>query len=353
MKKGVTIYKIAEEAGVSPATVSRVLTGNSKVSPEKLERVNELIEKYNFTPNALAKGLSESHSKTIGMICADISNPYYSSLFIACEKESYKQGYNLSLYSTFSQSEFELRNLIKLYEQRAEAIIVVGGQIDRLHPDPAVKQEIEKLSKAIPVIITAEIDYGKAVAVRINQERAMEEAVGYLLSLGHKHIVNIPGHPGVLSTVVKNRIFIEKMKAGGGVLNDRSIVSDLFSDHYTFESGIEAMNRILSYENRPTAVICTNDMCAAGVLRVLQERGIRVPNEISIVSFDDTYLSDMLTPRVTSVGYNYDTFAQNLVETAINLIENKPFERKSEMLPHIEVKESCKPLCETVSINEK
>lgn len=342
LKKAVTIYRIAEEAGVSPATVSRVLTGNSRVSPDKLERVRKLIAKYDFSPNAMAKGLSESRSKTIGMISADISNPFYSALFLACEREAYNRQYNLSLYSTFSEVAFELSNLEKLRQQRAEAIIICGGQIDQIHPSPEVEQEIRRMAKIVPVILTSESTYGSSHTVAIDQAKAMGEALDYLLALGHRHIVHMAGHPNVISTGIKNKVFFEKMHGAGGILDENSIVNPAVSQYYSFESGVETMREILNRENRPTAVICTNDICAAGALRAITEQGLQAPRDISILGFDDTFISDITTPKITTVGYDYEAYAKMLVNTAIGYIENTEVETGLQVIPKLVIKESCK-----------
>lgn len=115
-RKNITIYDIAKEAGVSPATVSRILTGSTSVRQEKRDRVNKLIEKYNFSPNAMARALSETRTKVIGMVMADTSNPYYNSVFAACGNEAYQRGYVTMLFNTYSRAEMEVSALTKLRE---------------------------------------------------------------------------------------------------------------------------------------------------------------------------------------------------------------------------------------------
>ena len=137
MKKNITIYDIAREAGVSPATVSRILTGATAVSPGKRERVMALIEKYQFRPNALARALTENRSRLIGMVVADSGNPYYISVFTAIENEAFKRGYATLMMNTHSTPAFEIAMLTKLRELQPDAIIVCGGRIDLEEPDPA------------------------------------------------------------------------------------------------------------------------------------------------------------------------------------------------------------------------
>ena len=130
--KNVTIYDIAKESGVSPATVSRVLTNNAKVSEEKRERVQQVIDKYNFKPNVLAKELSNARRQVIGMITADIRNPFYSELFVACEEVADQRGYTLLVCDGFSDRSREKRQLTKLANEKVDAVIQIGGAVDDL-----------------------------------------------------------------------------------------------------------------------------------------------------------------------------------------------------------------------------
>ena len=130
--KSITIYDIAEEAGVSASTVSRVLNGSASVRKEKKDRIQSIIDKYNFKPNALAKGLSDTATKTIGIIAADVRNPYYSALFVACEIAAEKAGYSVGLANSLGVKEREQSQLDLLLQQKVDAIIQMGGRVDDL-----------------------------------------------------------------------------------------------------------------------------------------------------------------------------------------------------------------------------
>ena len=135
-KKNVTIYDIAREAQVSPATVSRILTGTTAVREEKRRRVMEIIEKYDFHPNAYARALTENRNKTIAMVVAHSDNSYYSSVFAACQAEAYRRGYVLLLMDTSSRPENEVSVMTRIRELRPEAMILCGGRIDLEKQDP-------------------------------------------------------------------------------------------------------------------------------------------------------------------------------------------------------------------------
>lgn len=191
--KKITIYDIAREAGVSPATVSRVLTGNAGVRSDKYEAVQALISKYNFRPNALARGLSETRRKVIGIIMADVRNAYYANLFFACEQAARKAGYSLLLENSLGQQEIEEAQLGLMEEQRVDAIILVGGRADDLHSNEAFVEKVNQVSNSIPIILTGKLDGTSCYQVRIDAIKTMDLVMEHLLDLGHEDIALLGG----------------------------------------------------------------------------------------------------------------------------------------------------------------
>ena len=136
MGSELNIYKIAQEAGVSPATVSRVMTKNARVSEEKRARVEAVIRKYEYRPNALAQGLIKTKTNVIGVLAADLVNPYYSSMVENCEKEIIARGYVPMICGTLSNPDLEVEYIQKMFDMRMDAIIVIGGKSDSLVTEP-------------------------------------------------------------------------------------------------------------------------------------------------------------------------------------------------------------------------
>ena len=136
-KKHVTIYDVAREAGVSPATVSRILTGTARVRSVKRERVLEVIRQMKFQPNAFARALSENRNRMIGIMVAHTGNSYYNSLFAACQSEAYRRGYVSMVMNTYSRPQYEESVMMRMQEMRPEAVIIAGGRVDLEVPDPA------------------------------------------------------------------------------------------------------------------------------------------------------------------------------------------------------------------------
>ena len=319
--KSITIYDIAREAGVSPSTVSRVLTNNANVKPEKKERILELIEKYNFKPNAMARGLSENKSKVIGIVVADIRNPFYSQMYVACEEAAETLGYTVFLADSHSDINREIEILDRLSNQRAEAVILIGGSVDQIDIDPSFYAKIKEISKTTPIVTSTHVlEADNCFAIRIDESRCMTLLLQHLIDLGHSNIAVVGGREAVSSTAEKLAQFRSLMN-----LYQLPIDEEMVSKNgsYDPENGYADMNKLFDANKKPTAVIAINDATAIGVMQSIREHGLRIPEDISVVGYDNTIYSKMANPRLTSIDYDYDTYGRKLVEMAVAAISGK------------------------------
>ncbi len=337
--KAITIYDIAREAGVSPATVSRVLTNRAKVSSEKRDSVLRAIEKYNFRPNTFARGLAETKSKTIGLLVADVRNPYYASMFVACEMAARMEGYSVILYNFLGDVELEEELLGRLLEQRVDAIILLGGHVDELVSNTGYVEAVNNVMATTPVLITGKLDGTQCSAVRIDAMKSMELVLEHLFSLHHEKIAVVGGRMDVLSTYEKILKLKQCLKEKG-IEFDPALIGEN-GGHYDFEAGYRQMNSLLEKGIRLTAVIAINDFAALGVIRSIHEHGLKIPDDISLVSYDNTYMAEAVEPKLTSVDYNYEEYGKTLVRTAIKLVEGMGDVQRVQMVePRLVVRES-------------
>lgn len=343
--KVITIYDIAKEAGVSPATVSRVLTNNANVRPQKKEIVQRIIDKYNFKPNALARGLSDTKSKIIGIIEADVRNPFYAEVFVACEQAARKAGYTVLLCNSLGEQAMEEQQLEKLEEQRVDAIIQLGGRADDLQSNISYVERVNQLTNTIPVIISGKLDGTDCYEVRIDARHAIDLLMKHLISLHHKKIAIVGGRPDVVSTFEKVQRY-KQLLAKYEISYEAICVEE--EGGYDYETGYRIMNQILNHEREgisevPTGVIAINDFCAMGVVRSIIEHDLKIPEDISVVSYDNTYVANLMMPQLTSVDYNYEEFGEKLVNTAIAAIEGRVQERRQYVGSSLAVRESSGP----------
>ncbi|SHN52925.1 LacI family transcriptional regulator [Butyrivibrio hungatei DSM 14810] len=335
----ITIYDIAAEAGVSASTVSRVLTGSASVRKEKKEKIQKIIEKYNFKPNALAKGLSDTATKNIGIIAADVRNPYYSALFVSCEIAAEKAGYSVGLVNSLGFSEREKNELDVLLQQRVDAIIQMGGSVDDLITDDSYAEKVRGICDNTPVIVTGKLDKTPAHSVVIDESRAMNLVMEHLIGLGHKKIALVGGEMRVASTFNKYKMYQEILRKYGIEERGEYVVNGTYDP----ETGYDATNKILSLDDRPTAIIAINDFAASGALRSIREHKLHIPEDISVVSFDNTYIADLTVPKLTSVDYDYVAYGKLLIDTAIRAAEGKEVEKIQKIDPRLVLRESSGP----------
>lgn len=312
--KNITIYDLAKEAGVSPATVSRILTGSTTVSEEKRQKVRELIEKYDFVPNAIARGLTAAASRTIGLLVPDVMNPYYNTVFSVCCDEAYTRGYSVVLLNTFSDPVREKENLAKLLEQRVDAVIICGGRADLATPIKEEVESVEMINRRCRIVVASHSPFSHAAGVCIDHRACMDMALDHLLSLGHRDIGFVYAGPQYIGTKWKLERLMERFEACGIPFRKEWMIE---MDTYQHTGARKAACAIAELRHRPTAVIALNDVIAAGLLQGFREKQIDVPGDLSVIGFDNSMLTTMVSPTLTSVGYDYNAFGKTLVEYAV------------------------------------
>lgn len=325
-KKEITIYDIAREAGVSAATVSRVLTNKANVRPEKKEKVEELIRKYNFRPNALARSLSDTKSKVIGIIAADVRNPFYASIFVACETAANERGYTVLLCNSLGQKSNEIKQLEMLKQHRVDVIIQFGGRADDLTSDKEYVKKVNEITKTIPMVVTGKLDNTPCFMVQVDAMKAADLLLKYLIGMGHRNIALIGGRQDVVSTHLKYEQYVKVMNENGIDINPAFIAEGDYNDIV----GYRKMEEMIKSGTIPSAVIAINDLTAAGIIRCLKDNNLRIPEDISVVSYDNVFIADLMQPSLTTIDYNYEEFGIRLVETAIAAVngENVPLLQK-------------------------
>ena len=324
-KRSVTIYDIAREAGVSPATVSRILTGTASVREEKRQRVLEIIDRYDYTPNAYARALTENRNRTIGMVVAHTGNSYYNSVFAACESEAYRRGYVTMLMDTSSQPENEVSVLNRIRELRPEALILCGGRIDLEVPDTRFMELLKMTRKYTRVVVGSRSPMDGIPGIYVDHRASMNLGVRYLAGLGHREIGFVYTGSQFYGTVERLDEFRKVMAELKLPLREEFLIH---AEDYTIEAGARAARKVARMERKPTALLGMNDMVSVGLLQGLHAAAINVPGEISVLGFDDTFVTDITTPRLSSVGYDYRSYGAMLVETAVGEEQDWPANRQ-------------------------
>jgi len=324
MKKSATLKNIAIKAGVSIPTVSRVLNGKSKryrISEETKELILKVAKELNYSPNQLARGLRLKRTNTIGYITPDISNPFFSNIARVVEKYARKLGYSIILCDSEEDTDIEKDSIQLLIDRKIDGLII-----------SPVGQSIEHLKdKNIPIVLIdryfPELDFPYVTS---DNYKGAFEATAYLLECGHTRIAYIQGLKNTSPNNERVNGFKDAHKTFGVPLDETLIVGNNFGE----ENGYLEMKLLLKRRNVPTAVFAGSNLISLGALRALAEENLKVPDDISMISFDDQPYSRFLATPMTTVAQSGSQIGQLATKILIDLIEtNKQFEPKGILLP--------------------
>ncbi len=298
-----SIREVARLAQVSPATVSRVINGTAKVDEEKKERVLRVISETGFVPNEVARSLFKKSAKIIGLILPSIKNPFFTQMASAIEKTADEHGYRLVLCNTGNQPEKEISALQMLASMNADGIILTTSN-GQLH------DYVEQCR--IPVIITdRRLALDAACYIHSNHYEGGRQAALHLIECGCKKIVCIKGPQDISSARARYEGYSK-------VCEEKNIKQYTVECDYDFNAGIEVAEEILKKYPGVDGIIACNDLVAISVYKVLHKKGIRVPDDIQIIGFDNINLSELLTPELTTIAQPIEAIGKKAAELIIN-----------------------------------
>ncbi|MBM7590791.1 catabolite control protein A [Brevibacillus fulvus] len=328
----VTIYDVAREAGVSMATVSRVVNGNPNVKPTTRKKVMAAIERLGYRPNAVARGLASKKTTTVGVIIPDISSLFYSELARGIEDIATMYKYNIILCNSDQRLEKELQLINTLLEKQVDGLLFMGADIKEDHLDTFS-------TASVPIVLAATRDPDSLLpSVTINHFQAAYDATQTLIERGHKRIAMIASPPSdPLAGLLRFEGYKQALHDAGLPLHDELVTGG----NYFYQSGLNAMNSFLQLAEPPTAVFATSDEMAVGAIHAVQDAGLRVPDDIEVIGYDNIRLAEMVRPRLTTVVqpmYDIGAVAMRLLTKYMN---NEHVDDHVVQLPHrIEFRES-------------
>ena len=332
----ITINEVADEAGVSITTVSRVLNNNYPVKKETRERIEKAIKKLNYTPNAMARSLITKKSSMIGVIVPGITNLFFPTIVEAIDEFTKKSGYSISLCSTGGDYQVEQNLSNALISRQVDGIIAIDPSIECLD-----NGYYSSLSDHTPVIIVNGYPKGyKCNFVCYDEEQGCKEAFDYLIALGHKKIAFIRGGKSY-SYDIKEKMY-KALVVDNSFGYEEIVRLKLGNSIEVIEQAKEGVKDLLRMEERPTAIFACNDLMAVGVIQACEVFGLKVPEDISIIGFDNTIISDITCPRLTTVDQNMKDIGKRAAIELLDLIENGIKIRKKVILgTNLVIKDSC------------
>lgn len=332
----VTINDVAREAGVSITTVSRVLNNNYPVKKETREKIESAIERLNYNPNTIARGLIMKKTSVIGIVVPGITNLFFPTIVEAIDEIIRREGYSISLNSS-GGNPVEERNLVsKLVSMQVDGIIVIDPTAENI--DNGFYEGID--SKLPLIIVNAKSTRDKLNFVSYDEEIGTREAFEYLSELGHKAIAFLRGGKS-FSYDIKERIYFAFIDEKGLKYKEVVEIKNGNSIDAVDEAEV-AVETLLKSDKKPSAIFACNDLMAIGALNACNNIGLNVPKDLSIIGFDNTLVSKITHPKLTTVDMSMNRVGERAALEIIKLIEVETGEKVRAVIEtRLLVRDSC------------
>ncbi len=306
------IREIAKRAKVSTATVSRTINRIPTVDPLLAKRVWRVVNELGYYPNRQARALVSGRSRIFGLIVSEITNPFFPEIVQSFEDLAVQHNYELLLTSTVHDPKRMEMSVRRMIERRVDGVaILTFGMEDSLIGDLRFRK--------VPLVF---VDVGPRIPgvsnIRVQYQEGIREAVQHLAALRHTRIAFVSG-PLTLRSAVARKVAFEQSMQEIGLKVARELIIE--GDH-TMKGGMRALLELLSVRERPTAVLCSNDMTAIGVMREAFDYGIRVPEDLSLVGFDDIRMAQFMIPPLTTVQMSQTELANLAFQALLNHVES-------------------------------
>lgn len=285
------IRTIARLASVSIATVSRTINNVTTVNPKMAKRVWDVIEKLDYVPNTQARALVSGRSRIFGLLISEITNPFFPELIQGFEDIAVEHGYEVLISSTNYDPKRMSHCIRRMLERKVEGVAVMTFGIE----EPLLEQLAKR--KVPLVFVDVGPDRPGISVLKVDYQHGIRQAVQHLAALGHRQIAFISGPIRLHSAQSRLAAFSMSMQECGIPINPAWTIQ---GDH-TLEGGVAAMGTLLAGKEMPTAVVCSNDMTAIGVLHKSYRAGLRVPDDLSVIGFDDIHIAQVTMPPLTTV----------------------------------------------------
>lgn len=341
----VTIKDVAKRAGVSTATVSHVINGTRRVLPETRDLVLSVVQDLNYRPSAIARGLTTSRNKTIGVVIADVTSPFFAMLLYDLERLLSRQGYNLFVCNTYEEVEREAYNLEQLLDKRVDGVIITPTGHDQ-----TIYDEFHRLGTPL-VFIDRKPKNAIGSFVGVDSLRASYDVTRYLLELGHERI-------GLISLIPETSAVAARVSGYLSALSDSGVCADptlMTSSTFAVETAESAARELLTMPSRPTALIAGSHVATLGALQALTALDMHYPRDISLVCFDNSRWTGLMRPALTVMTKPIEELARVAVDTLLAAFVHAELQRKSDepvgpfaeveqlMDSRFLVRESCQP----------
>ena len=307
------IYDIAKEAGVSISTVSRVMNHKGNVNPVTRKRVEEILEKNNYTPSAIARGMVSKSMKTVSVLTVDIRVPHYAKTAYTIEREFSRRGYEVSLCNTGGELEETVKYLRTALEKKTDGIVLVGSVFNTL----CKNAEISGLLKNVPVVLAnGKLELPNSYSVLVDDRYGVSLAVEHLIQKGHREICYLKDMDTVSAQLKCEGFIAEMEKCGMKHAKQRGVEAEP-----SMEGGMKAVEKLIRSKQKFTGIVCGEDITATGVVKALLHFGIKIPEEVAVIGYNNSEYAKICEPQLTTIDNKPELVAMMSVQLLTSLIE--------------------------------
>ncbi len=283
-----TIYDVAERAGVAPVTVSRVLNNSGYASEATRQRVETAVAELGYTPNRLAQGLRSKQTQTLGLVVTDITNPFWTTVARGVEDAAHLEGFSVVLCNTDESESKQSQYVDLLLQKQVDGFVLVPAGND-------LKALLRIQKRGVPVVVVDRRVPVPADSVRCDSETGAYHLTQHLLERGHRRIAALSGSRTVSTATDRVTGYRRALEDAGVPVDERLI----FHRSFTQQAGYEMTTAVVEVSPRPTALFAVNNFIAIGAIRALRAAGLRVPEDMALVAFDDLPLTLIIEPFLT------------------------------------------------------
>jgi len=312
MKKRVTLSDVAEIAGVSMMTVSRVINNKSGVSERMRRRILDIAKEIDYYPNQIARGLVTNQTSTIGLVVPDNTNPFFANIARGVEDLAFERGYNIFLINTAEDVTREKKALDSLWQKGVDGLILCSSRL----PNIELEKQIERFPATILINRELKKPIPSSITINLNDLQGAQLAVTHFLNLGKRNIAHISGPANSISGQKRLAGFKLALNTAEIPFNS-SYVQNCAPDT---ESGYEAGKELLTAHPEIDAIYAFNDLIAVGLIQYCLEVGKHIPQEIAIIGVDDIPLASLVRPRLTTLHVNQNYIGKLAMRTLLEII---------------------------------
>ncbi|MUG70099.1 LacI family DNA-binding transcriptional regulator [Paenibacillus validus] len=327
---GINIFDIAKEAEVSIATVSKVVNNTGRISDKTRKKVLEIIEKHNYTPNSLATALTGKFSYTLGLIIPNLANPFFGEIAKSVEDRARELGFSVMICSTDYDADREASYFTLLQKKRVDGVIILSGFEDQ----HTITRNLVKPNMPV-ALIARDIPTISINSVSIDDFVGGYEAAKHLIGLGHRR----------MGLIVENiRCAKERVRGFNQALEEHDLQLDeslVLLGEATVPNGKKLALQLLSGDEPPTAIFATNDLLAIGTIQAANEHGLKVPQDVSVIGFDNTMLATITDPPLTTIAQPMEQMGRQIVDLLVQELKGDvTHKQRIVLLPELVVRKS-------------